>query len=39
VAGEWTDFWVYLIGPVIGAALGAFAYQAVRDEALQTGSH
>jgi MIP family channel proteins len=39
VAGEWTDFWVYLIGPVIGAALGAFAYQAVRDEALQTGPH
>jgi MIP family channel proteins len=32
VAGEWQDFWVYLIGPVLGAALGAFAYQAVRGE-------
>ena len=30
VAGEWRDFWVYLAGPVAGAALGAFAYQLVR---------
>lgn len=29
-AGEWTDFWIYIIGPVLGAALGAFAYQLVR---------
>jgi MIP family channel proteins len=29
-AGEWTDFWVYLAGPLVGAALGALAYQAVR---------
>jgi MIP family channel proteins len=29
-AGEWTDFWVYLAGPLLGAALGALAYQAVR---------
>ena len=33
VAGEWTDFWVYVVGPVMGAALGAFAYQLVRGEA------
>jgi MIP family channel proteins len=32
-AGEWTDFWVYILGPVTGAALGAFAYQAVRGHA------
>ena len=32
VAGEWTDFWVYIIGPVVGAALAAFAYQAIRGE-------
>jgi aquaporin NIP len=29
-AGRWTDFWVYVAGPVIGAAAGALAYQAVR---------
>lgn len=29
-AGEWTDFWIYIVGPVIGAAVGAFAYQLVR---------
>ncbi len=28
--GQWTDFWIYLVGPIGGAALGAFAYQAVR---------
>lgn len=32
VSGEWTDFWVYVIGPVLGAALGAIAYQIVRGE-------
>ncbi|HEX8083763.1 MAG TPA: MIP family channel protein [Solirubrobacteraceae bacterium] len=32
VVGEWRDFWVYLAGPVAGAALGAFAYQLVRGE-------
>jgi aquaporin NIP len=31
-SGTWTDFWVYVAGPVIGAALGAFAYQLVREE-------
>ena len=29
-AGEWHDFWIYVVGPVTGAALGAFAYQLVR---------
>jgi aquaporin NIP len=29
-AGEWRDFWLYVLGPVAGAALGAFAYQFVR---------
>jgi MIP family channel proteins len=29
-AGEWQDFWVYVIGPVVGAALGAVAYQLIR---------
>ena len=30
VAGEWQDFWVYAAGPILGAAVGALAYQAVR---------
>lgn len=29
-AGEWQDFWVYVLGPVVGAALGAVAYQLIR---------
>jgi MIP family channel proteins len=31
-SGEWTDFWIYLAGPVVGAAGGALAYQLVRGE-------
>ncbi|MBA3301381.1 MAG: aquaporin, partial [Thermoleophilaceae bacterium] len=31
-AGEWRDFWLYVLGPVIGAALGALAYQLIRGE-------
>jgi len=29
-AGAWTDFWIYVVGPVTGAALGAAAYQLIR---------
>jgi aquaporin NIP len=36
-AGEWRDFWVYVAGPVAGAALGALAYQLVRGSAPQLG--
>lgn len=32
-AGEWHMFWVYVVGPVVGAALGALAYQTVRGAA------
>jgi MIP family channel proteins len=31
-SGEWTKFWIYIVGPLIGAAAGAFAYQAVRGD-------
>ena len=31
-AWEWRDFWIYLVGPVAGAALAALAYQAVRGQ-------
>jgi aquaporin NIP len=33
-SGEWTDFWVYVAGPLGGAALGALAYQFVRGRPL-----
>lgn len=29
-SGTWTDFWIYVIGPITGAALGALAYQFIR---------
>jgi MIP family channel proteins len=31
-AGEWRDLWIYVVGPVLGAALGGFAYQLIRGE-------
>jgi aquaporin NIP len=31
-AGEWRDFWLYVAGPLAGAALGGLAYQLVRGE-------
>ncbi|MEA2492791.1 MAG: aquaporin [Thermoleophilaceae bacterium] len=29
-SGDWKQFWIYIVGPVVGAALGALAYQVVR---------
>jgi aquaporin NIP len=29
-SGTWTDIWIYLAGPILGAACGALAYQLVR---------
>ena len=30
VAGEWQDFWIYIVGPLLGALTAAFAYELVR---------
>ena len=27
--GAWSDFWIYIVGPVVGALLAAFAYRAI----------
>ena len=31
IASEWTDFWIYLLAPALGALLGALAYQSIRE--------
>jgi len=31
-AWEWQNFWVYVVGPLVGAALGGLAYQLVRGD-------
>jgi aquaporin NIP len=31
-SGQWHDFWIYVVGPLCGAPLGALAYQFVRGE-------
>jgi aquaporin NIP len=31
-SGTWTHYWIYVVGPLAGAALGAFAYQLIRGE-------
>lgn len=33
VSGTWTAQWLYLVGPTVGAAAGALAYQLLRGEA------
>lgn len=31
IAGVWTDQWIYVLAPMIGASLGGLAYQLVRE--------
>src|SRR4051794_34176141 len=31
-SGQWDDFWIWIVGPVVGTALGALAYQFIRGE-------
>jgi len=35
-AGEFHSLWVYLLAPLVGAALGAVAYQFVRSEPIRS---
>jgi aquaporin NIP len=35
VAGEWHDFWVYVVGPLGGAMIGAVAYELTRGKQTQ----
>jgi glycerol uptake facilitator-like aquaporin len=37
VAGELHALWLYLLAPLLGAALGALAYQLVRGEPTRAG--
>jgi MIP family channel proteins len=38
-AWEWRDFWLYVVGPVAGAALAALAYQGIRGESSDPSSN
>ena len=33
VSGELTSIWIYLLAPLVGAALGALTYQLIRGQA------
>jgi len=37
VSGSWAHYWVYVLGPLAGAVLGAFAYEVIRGEQPQPG--
>lgn len=32
VTGEWDDFWIFLVGPFVGGAIGAVLYNVVRPD-------
>lgn len=34
-SGAWHDLWIYVAGPILGAAIGVFAYELVRGKASQ----
>ncbi len=34
-AGEWRSFWIYVVGPIAGALVGAIAYQLVRGDSAE----
>lgn len=38
VSGDYGDLWLYIVGPIVGAALGALVYQFLRSPAEATGA-
>jgi aquaporin NIP len=38
-SGQWQDFWVYIVGPLLGAPLGALTYEYVHGEHPQNPLH
>jgi MIP family channel proteins len=32
ITGDWDHFWLFVVGPCVGAAIGALAYEAVRPD-------
>jgi aquaporin Z len=32
ITGDWSDFWVFLVGPFVGGAIGAVVYNVVRPD-------
>ena len=39
VSGTWTDLWIYLVAPPVGALVGALAYRAVSDVRPSEAAH
>jgi aquaporin NIP len=39
VAGDYADLWIYFVGPLLGAALGALTYQALRTPTGEDADH
>ena len=35
-SGEWSDLWVYVVAPLVGAAIGVFAYEGVRGASIES---
>ena len=35
ISGTWQDHWIYWLGPLIGACIGAIAYQILRSPKVQ----
>jgi glycerol uptake facilitator-like aquaporin len=36
IAWSWHDQWIYVVAPIVGAALAVAAYAALREAALQS---